>query len=215
MQAQDLFVKICGITNLEDARLAAKVGANAVGFVFHRGSERYIAPEKAREICAKLPGYLTKVGVFVHAERSEVVETARLVGLSAVQLVGDEGPDDLFGFEWSVFKVFRMRPSFEVESLRSYVVDAFLLDAYKAGAYGGTGKTFDWNVALKAKTFGRIILAGGLTPENVGDAVRFVRPYGVDVSSGVEARPGKKDERRVREFVAQARNASLSIGSHE
>lgn len=213
MQAQDLFVKICGITNLEDARLAAKVGANALGFVFHRGSERFVSPETAREICAKLPGHLTKVGVFVHANRSEISETARMVGLSAVQLVGDEGPDDLFGFEWSVLKVFQVRPSFDVEALKPFVVDAFVLDAYKKGAYGGTGKTFDWNVAVRAKAFGRVILAGGLTPENVADAVRFVRPYGVDVSSGVEARPGKKHERLVREFVAQARNASLSIES--
>ncbi|MCU0452183.1 MAG: phosphoribosylanthranilate isomerase [Bacteroidetes bacterium] len=211
MQAQDLFVKICGITNLADAQLAAKVGANAVGFVFHKGSERYIDPERAKSICAALPRHLTKIGVFVHADRPEIAQTAKAVGLSAVQLVGDEGPDDLFGYEWSVFKVFQVRPSFDVESMRNFVVDAFLLDAYKKGAYGGTGKTFDWNLAVKAKSFGRVILAGGLTPENVGDAVRFVRPYGVDVSSGVEARPGKKDERLVREFVAQARNASLSI----
>jgi phosphoribosylanthranilate isomerase len=211
MQAQDLFVKICGITNLADAQLAAKVGANAVGFVFHKGSERYIAPEQARTICRALPSHLSKVGVFVHADRAEVAETARLVGLSAVQLVGDEGPDDLFGYEWSVLKVFQMRPSFDVAVMRNYVVEAFVLDTFKKGAYGGTGRTFDWNLALKAKAFGRIILAGGLNPENVADAVRFVRPYGVDVSSGVEARPGKKDERLVRDFVAQARNASLSI----
>jgi phosphoribosylanthranilate isomerase len=211
MQAQDLFVKICGITNLADAQLAAKVGANAVGFVFHKGSERYVTPEQARTICRALPSHLSKVGVFVHADRTEIAETARLVGLSAVQLVGDEGPDDLFGYEWSVLKVFQMRPSFDVESMRNYVVEAFVLDTFKKGAYGGTGRTFDWNLALRAKAFGRIILAGGLTPENVADAVRFVRPYGVDVSSGVEARPGKKDERLVRDFVAQARNASLSI----
>lgn len=213
MQQQDLFVKICGITNLDDARLAATVGANAIGFVFHKGSERYVAPETARGIALRLPKHLTKVGVFVNAHRKFVEETAREVGLSAVQLVGEEGPDDLFGFEWSVIKVFRMRPSFVVDSLRSYVVDAFLLDAYKEGAYGGTGKTFDWNVAVQAKQFGRIILAGGLTPDNVGDAVRFVRPYGVDVSSGVEARPGKKDPGLVREFLAQARNASMTIDS--
>jgi phosphoribosylanthranilate isomerase len=211
MPAQDLFVKICGITNLADAQLVARVGADAVGFVFHKGSERYVTPEQARSICRALPGHLTKVGVFVHADRTEIAETARLVGLSAVQLVGDESPDDLFGYEWSVLKVFQMRPSFDVESMRSYVVDAFVLDAFKPGVYGGTGKTFDWNLAVKAKAYGRVILAGGLDPDNVGDAVRFVRPYGVDVSSGVESRPGKKDERLVRDFVAQARNASLSL----
>jgi phosphoribosylanthranilate isomerase len=213
MQEQDLFVKICGITSLEDARMAATVGANAIGFVFHKGSERYILPESARAIASRVPSHLTKVGVFVNADRKFISDTARTVGLSAVQLVGDEGPDDLFGFEWSVIKVFRMRPSFDVNSMRPCVVDAFLMVAYKKGAYGGTGKTFDWNMAVQAKQFGRIILAGGLTPDNVAAAVRFVRPYGVDVSSGVEARPGKKDPALVREFLAQARNASLTIDS--
>lgn len=213
MLQQDLFVKICGITNLEDARFAASVGANAVGFVFHKGSDRYVSPDRVRAISDRLPQHLTKVGVFVNADRKTIIETARAAGLSAVQLVGDEGPDDLYGFEWSVIKVFRMRPGADVDSLKPFVVDAILLDAYKEGAYGGTGKTFDWNLALQAKQYGRIILAGGLTPDNVGAAVRFVRPYGVDVSSGVEARPGKKDPGLVREFLAQARNASMIIDS--
>ena len=213
MQQQDLFVKICGMTNLEDARFAASVGANAVGFVFHKGSERYVTPETARSITSRLPQHLTKVGVFVNADRKTIIDTARTAGLSAVQLIGDEGPDDLYGFEWSVIKVFRMRPGADVDSLKPFVVDAILLDAYKEGAYGGTGKTFDWNLAIQAKQYGRIILAGGLTPDNVGAAIRFVRPYGVDVSSGVEARPGKKDPALVREFLAQARNASMIIDS--
>ena len=213
MQRQDLFVKICGITNLEDARFAASVGANAVGFNFYKGSDRYVSADAARTIASRLPSHLTKVGVFVNADRKTIVETARSTGLSAVQLIGDEGPDDLYGFEWSVIKVFRMRPGADIESLKPFVVDAFLLDTYKEGAYGGTGKTFDWNLAVQAKQFGRIILAGGLTPENVGAAIRFVRPYGVDVSSGVEARPGKKDPALVREFLAEARNASMTIDS--
>jgi phosphoribosylanthranilate isomerase len=118
-------------------------------------------------------------------------------------------------YEISVIKAFRVSPDFDVEVMRNYIVDAFLLDAYKGGVFGGTGRTFDWNLALKAKEYGRIILSGGLTPENVEEAVRFVRPYGVDVSSGVEREPGKKDPGKVREFIMRAKSIPLSYHENE
>ncbi|MBI4417427.1 MAG: phosphoribosylanthranilate isomerase [Ignavibacteriales bacterium] len=207
---QDLFVKICGITNLEDAMHAVRCKADAVGFVFYERSERYVAPERAAEIVAQLPDFVSKVGVFVNATQRSVEEIARKVNLSAVQLYGKEGPDDLVGYEASVIKAFNIRPNFDVEVMRNYLVDAFLLDAHSEARYGGSGKTFDWNIAVRAKEYGRIILAGGLTPENIEDAVRFVQPYGVDVSSGVEGKPGKKDPERVRNFIARAKDIPLS-----
>lgn len=212
---QDLFVKICGITNLEDARFAVRCGADAIGFIFHEESPRFISHRKAAEIAQALPERVSKIGVFVNADLKFIHEIARHVNLSAVQLLGEEGPDDLVNFETSVIKVFRVGKNFDVEIMKNYLVDAFLLDTMKAGVFGGTGKTFDWNVALKAKEYGRIILSGGLTPENVEDAVRFVRPYGVDVSSGVEAKPGKKDPAKVRDFIARAKSIPVSYYDDE
>ena len=210
---QDLFVKICGITNLEDAVHAVRCKADAVGFVFYKPSDRYISPEKAAEIVMKLPDFISKVGVFVHADQKYIHDVISRVQLSAVQLYGDEGADDLVSYESSVIKVFRIKPDFDVEVMRNYVVDAFLLDTHSEARYGGTGRTFDWNIAVRAKEYGKIILSGGLTPENIEDAVRFVQPYGVDVSSGVERSPGRKDPDRVRDFIARAKNVPLFYNS--
>jgi len=206
---QDLFVKFCGITNLEDARFAASLGADAVGFIFYPQSERYVDPQKAAEIVARLPEHVSKIGVFVNASKSEILDVVGSVKLSAVQLYGKEGPDDLVNFETSVIKVFRVDPTFDVERMKNYIVDAFLLDTYHAGLYGGSGKTFDWNIAVKAKEYGKIILSGGLNPDNIEAAIRLVQPYGVDVSSGVERAPGKKDREKMRDFISRARNANL------
>lgn len=210
---QDLFVKICGITNLEDAQHAVRCKADAVGFVFYKPSDRYISPEAAARVAMKLPDFISKVGVFVHADQKYIHEVVTKVQLSAVQLYGNEGADDLIGYETSVIKVFRIKPDFDVEVMRNYVVDAFLLDTHSETRYGGTGRTFDWNIAVRAKEYGRIILSGGLTPENVEDAVRFVQPYGVDVSSSVEQSPGKKDPNRVRDFIARAKNVPLAYNT--
>ncbi len=210
---QELFVKICGITNVEDAELAVRCGADALGFNFFTQSPRYIEPEHAATIIAAMPEHVSKIGVFVDAPRSYIRQVIRTARLSAVQLHGNEGPDDLVDYEVSAIKVFRVGPDFDVEAMRNYIVDAFLLDARREGSYGGTGKTFDWNIAVRAKEYGRVILAGGLTPENVEVAVRFVRPYGVDVSSGVEAKPGKKDPEKVRLFIARAKSVALSFQS--
>ena len=212
---QDLFVKICGITNLEDAQHAVRCGADAVGFIFHEESPRFISHNRAADIARSLPDHISKIGVFVNADLKFVRDIVRHVNLSAVQLLGKEAPDDLVNFETSVIKVFRVDRKFDVEVLKNYIVDAFLLDTYKKGMHGGTGRTFDWNVAVQAKEFGRVILSGGLTPENVEDAVRFVRPYGVDVSSGVEVRPGKKDPAKVREFIMRAKSIPVSYTDDE
>jgi phosphoribosylanthranilate isomerase len=207
---QDLFVKICGITNLEDAKFAVQCGADAIGFVFHEDSPRFISHYRAAEIVKSLPEHISKIGVFVNAEKKFVQEIIKHVNLSAVQLLGDAGADDLLGYDTSVIKVFRVYKDFDVATMKNYLVDAFLLDTYKEGSYGGTGKAFDWNIAVRAKEYGRIILSGGLSPENVEDAVRFVRPYGVDVSSGVEGSPGKKDPKKVREFIMRAKSIPVS-----
>ena len=207
---QDLFIKICGITNLEDAKFAVKCGAHAVGFNFYDKSPRCIKPELAAEITKKLPEHISKIGVFVNADRKFIHDVIATAKLSAVQLYGNDGPDDLVDYEVSTIKVFRVKNDFDVEVMQNYIVDAFLLDTHSDKAYGGTGRTFNWNIALKAKEYGRIILSGGLTPENIESAVRFVQPYGVDVCSGVEVRPGKKDPSKIVNFIARAKGIQLS-----
>ncbi|HEY5615174.1 MAG TPA: phosphoribosylanthranilate isomerase [Bacteroidota bacterium] len=207
---QELFIKICGITNLEDAKFAVKCGAHALGFNFYEKSLRFIKPERAAEIIQKLPEHISKIGVFVNADRKYIHEVITRAKLSAVQLHGNEGPDDLVDYEVSAIKVFRVTNDFDVELMRNYIVDAFLLDSHSDTAYGGTGQTFNWNIAVKAKEYGKIILSGGLTPENIEAAVRFVHPYGVDVCSGVEARPGKKDSQKMIGFISRAKNIRLS-----
>lgn len=206
---QELFVKICGITSLKDAEHAVHCGADAIGMIFYENSDRYVTRVRASEIVKRLPEHVSKIGVFVNADRKYVHEIVSSVHLSAVQLYGNDGPDDLINYETSVIKVFRVNDDFDVEVMKNYVVDAFLLDTYRKDRMGGTGKTFDWNIALKAKEYGKIILSGGLTPENVTEAVRFVQPYGVDVSSGVEISPGKKDPGKVKEFIVRAKSVPL------
>ena len=208
---QDLFVKICGITNIDDALYAVRCKADALGFIFYEPSDRYITPERAEEIVARVPDFVSKVGVFVDADLDYIHEVMKTVKLSAVQLYGDEGADDLVGFETSVIKVFRVKPDFDVDVMRNYVVDAFILDTHSEAKMGGTGRSFDWNIALRAKEFGKIILSGGLNPENIAAAVRFVQPYGVDVSSGVELDIGRKDPEKVRDFIARAKGVQLSF----
>ena len=209
MVNQDLFVKICGVTNVEDAQFALECGADAIGLNFYERSPRFVTMDRAQDIVSKLSEHKSKIGVFVNASRKRILEVIKTVNLSAVQLVGQHGPDDLVNFESSVIKVFRVYPGFDVEVLRNYIIDAFLLDTYQDETYGGTGKTFDWNVAIKAKEYGKVILSGGLNPENIEDAVKYVQPYGVDVSSGVELRPGRKDPKKIRDFIARARSVPL------
>lgn len=198
-------VKICGITNLDDALTAVEAGADALGFVFYDKSPRCIAPEKAAAIISALPPFVVTVGLFVNADVDFINTTAHTCLLDKVQLHGDESAEFCALVTRPVVKVFRVRGEACLESMKDYRVSAYLLDAYSPDAYGGTGLTFNWEIAKKAKQFGPIILAGGLTPDNVRQAVDTVGPYAVDVSSGVEAAPGRKDPVKVREFIQNAK----------
>lgn len=203
-------VKICGITNAADARAACDLGAYALGFNFYEKSPRAISPADAWKIRRSLPSSVAAVGVFVNWEPTAVIALANALQLTMVQLHGNESAADvkLCVKRTHVIKAFRVDGRFSLKKLASYrFVQAFLLDGAKTGQYGGTGKTADWSVARKAAESHRIILAGGLTPENVGEAIRAVRPYAVDVASGVESRPGKKDRGKLREFFAEVERA--------
>lgn len=200
-------VKICGITNLEDALLAVEAGADALGFVFFRESPRHIFPEQAAGIIKNLPPFVQTVGLFVNEEPGTVNATADQCGLDLVQLHGDETPEFCRGVKRRVIKAFRVKDLTSLEEMKNYHVAGCLLDAWSPSAYGGTGKTFNWEIAATAAASGDIILAGGLTPENVAEAIQIVRPYAVDVSSGVESSPGKKDGDLIRRFFQRIKES--------
>jgi phosphoribosylanthranilate isomerase len=200
-------IKICGITNREDALAACDAGADALGFNFAEEAKkrnRYIEPDAAREIIAELPPFVTTVAVCVNAPQAELEAYLRFVDF--VQLHGEESAEDCNALAGRVIKAFRVGPGFDLAGMLAYRAAAFLLDAYVEGARGGTGKVFDWSTAVRAKAFERpLILAGGLTPDNVAEAVRLVQPYAVDVAGGVESAPGKKDHELIRRFIRNAR----------
>ncbi|HXQ25668.1 MAG TPA: phosphoribosylanthranilate isomerase [Candidatus Acidoferrales bacterium] len=203
-------VKICGITNWTDARRAIAGGAELLGFNFYEGSPRYITPAKARRIVRRLSKGVSAVGVFVNETEQKMLETARAVGLDQLQLHGDESPAMVARLRRSlpVIKAIRVRKPFRASQLAPFKrASALLLDGFDRHARGGTGKTFDWEIARRAKRYGRIFLAGGLTPENIGDAIRAGKPYAVDVCSGVEARPGKKDPVRLKDLLRAVKGA--------
>jgi phosphoribosylanthranilate isomerase len=200
-------VKICGITNLEDALAAAEAGADALGFVFYEKSLRYIQPEKASDIIKQLPPFINTVGVFVNAREEFIRQTIQLCGLSAVQFHGDEPPAECLKYTpVKSIKAFRVESESILNILPKYNTDAWLLDAFIKGVEGGTGCMFDWDIASKACGFGRpVILAGGLTIDNVQEAIKQVQPFAVDVSSGVEDHPGKKDHAKLKDFISIVR----------
>ncbi len=200
-------IKICGITRGTDALAAAEAGADAVGFIFFRESPRYIDPGAARAIIGKLPPFVTPVGVFVNASRDAVMETLARSGVRCLQFHGEEPPEDTAGFPVPVIKAFRVGEDFDPASIARYDVPACLLDSAVAGKYGGTGTSFDWSKARDAARFGRIILGGGIHPGNAAQAVRSARPYGIDVSSGVESSPGVKDAARITALIHAIRTA--------
>lgn len=203
-------VKICGITNEKDALLACNAGADALGFVFYERSSRYIDPVQAGAIIKRLPPFITTVGVFVNQDYAYVKHVGELTGIDLFQLHGDETPEFCLRFGNSAIKAFSVKDHATITGLSEFKVSAYLLDTFQEGIAGGTGKVFNWNLAGEAKKFGRIILAGGLSPENVKEAVRKVQPYAVDVSSGVESEPGKKDEEKVRAFIHKAKDESFT-----
>ena len=208
-------VKICGITNWADAELALEAGANALGFNFYAPSPRYIPPSHAQMIVSRMPPGVDAVGVFVNAPFAKANEIGLTVDLDVFQLHGDETPEIVaeFSESWPLIKAFRVGPEFRAEQLASFAghTDFFLLDGFSEVARGGTGNSFDWSTALEAKRYGRLFLSGGLTPENVAEAIRQVRPFAVDVCSGVEASPGKKDAARVRDFIRIVQEADKEI----
>lgn len=201
-------IKICGITNLDDALAAAEAGADALGFNFYKKSPRYVEPEKASEIIAQLPPFMMPVGVFVNEHEDRIREIQHKTCIQAIQLHGDESPEFCQRFENRVIKAFQVKDKESLKVMAHYRVGAFLLDSYRDDLRGGTGKVFDWHLAVVAKTFGKIILAGGLTPENVAEAVKLVQPYAVDVAGGVEKEKGLKDHGKVKQFIIEVRRAS-------
>ncbi len=198
-------VKICGITREEDALHAAACGADALGFVFYSKSPRCVEPETARRIIAALPPFVATVGLFVNEEPRRVEEIVRYCGLDVVQLHGDEPPSDCLIPGCRVIKALRVRDASSLRGMEDFPVSALLLDAWVEGEYGGTGERCSWELAADAAARMTVILAGGLNPGNVLTAVRAVKPYGVDVSSGVEASPGVKDPDLVSAFIHNAK----------
>lgn len=198
-------IKICGITNEEDGLAAAKFGADALGFVF-APSPRRISVERAREIIKVLPPLVQTVGVFVNEDPEKVLSTAAACGLDILQFHGDESAAYCSSFDRRVIKAVRLQSRDDLDKLSKYVnvVDALLLDTYVPNKLGGTGITFDWTLAVKARRYGRIILAGGLNPENVAAAISMVKPYAVDASSGLEQSPGAKDHEKMAQFMREA-----------
>lgn len=203
-----LRVKICGITRLEDALCACELGANALGFIFYSKSPRNIAMRDAAAIAQQLPAHVARVGVFVDHSIAEIETHRRAVGLHALQFHGEYSADEMATCSAArLIKVARLHERSSLESLRPFqsLAHGFLLDTYEKNKLGGTGKTFDWQLALAAKSFGRIILAGGLNPANVQAAVRFVQPYAIDINSGVESSPGIKDHHKLRQLFEQVK----------
>lgn len=212
------FVKICGITNREDGLWAVECGATAVGLIFAKESPRRIELETAKSIVSALPrrGGVRRIGVFVNEPVEFVNECIRELGLAYAQLHGEETPDYCRRVEGNVIKAIRVSDHRDVDRLRKYTVSAFLLDTFSPGKRGGTGRTFNWSLAVEAKECGApIILSGGLNPENVVEAIETAAPAGVDASSGVELSPGKKDPEKVRAFVKRAMRAFEKLATAE
>ena len=197
-------VKICGTTSLKDALLAVESGADAVGFIFYKESPRNISQKDVKEIVAQLPPFVESIGVFVNETSDKINRIAEQCRLTAVQLHGDESPAFCRRIKRRVVKAVRVKDAESLKGMSDFDVSGFLLDAYNEESRGGTGRVFDWNLALRAKKQGPVIIAGGLNPYNVYTAIHRVKPYGVDVCSGVEKSPGVKDPEKISEFIKAA-----------
>ena len=194
-------VKICGTTSLKDALLAVESGADAVGFIFYKESPRNISQKDVKEIVAQLPPFVESIGVFVNETSDKINRIAEQCRLTAVQLHGEESPAFCRRIKRRVVKAVRVKDAESLKGMSDFDVSGFLLDAYNEESRGGTGRVFDWNLALRAKKQGPVIIAGGLNPYNVYTAIHRVKPYGVDVCSGVEKSPGVKDPEKISEFI--------------
>jgi len=203
-------IKICGITNKIDAINAAKLNVDMLGFVFCPKSKRYVQPKVARDIVNELPPFIGKVGVFVDEEAEKVAQIAEEASLDMLQFHGEETPEYCNSFKdrYKVIKAFRLKEKKDLKRINNYdVVDLYLLDTYKADSPGGTGQMFDWKMLEGFEFLKPVILSGGLAPANVNDAISEIAPYGVDVSTGVESSPGKKDIDLMKRFVESVRKA--------
>jgi len=199
-------IKICGITNLNDALIAVNLEVDALGFVFYPQSPRFISPDKAKQICREIPPFTLCIGVFVNEKEEDVLNVAKECHLDALQFHGNESPEYCSFFsDYKVIKSFSLKNQSDLATIPHYKVQAILIDAYDPARYGGTGKKADWELARAAKGFGPLILAGGLDETNVCEAIREVDPYAVDVSSGVELLPGVKYPVKLRRFVEMVR----------
>jgi phosphoribosylanthranilate isomerase len=207
-------VKICGITNWPDAKVSVDAGASALGFNFYVPSPRSVSPAAAWEIIRRLPPFVAAIGVFVDWEPAAVSSLAQALRLSGVQLHGKESAADVKSLapRTLVIKAVQVKSGFRPESLKKFsAASAILLDGFRPGLHGGTGATLDWEIAARAGSSAKIILAGGLTPENVAQAIAVARPYAVDVASGVESKPGKKDAHLVRAFMSAVISADALL----
>ncbi len=209
-----IYIKVCGITNFQDALALAESGVNALGFIFYPKSKRYIPPEKANEIIKELPPFASTVGVFVNEKMEDVIDVIRRCPVDVLQFHGDESPEYCSQFNKRVIKAFRIKGDFSFDIFEGYSINAFLLDSYSESEYGGTGEVFDWDFAVLARKFGKIILAGGLNPLNIEDALIKVHPYGIDMSSCVEIEPGKKDINKVKEIVKICKHFEPGIDNY-
>ncbi|ADL13370.1 phosphoribosylanthranilate isomerase [Acetohalobium arabaticum] len=198
-------IKVCGITNLDDARQAVRLGVDSIGFIF-ANSPRQVTAEQVHQIINKLPPFINLTGVFVDEDIEEVQKTADYCGLDTLQLHGTETPEYCKQLKaWKVIKAFRVREKLEPKRMAAYEIAGYLLDTYQPKRLGGTGKTFNWDLAVEAEEVGPIILAGGLNPDNITTAVKKVEPYGVDINSGVESSPGQKDQQKLKRVVNNIR----------
>ncbi len=204
-----MLVKICGITEVEDALAAIEFGADLLGFNFYRKSPRYVSPEKLEKILDEIPPAIGKVGVFVNEAETVVQDYSSLFGLDFLQFHGDELPSYCAQFATPYWKAFRLKDAKSLEMMKKYACEHYVVDAFQPDVFGGTGKVADWNLAAEAKKFGKILLAGGLTPENVAEGIFKVQPDGVDVASGVESSPGRKDIAKLERFITNAKEAIL------
>jgi phosphoribosylanthranilate isomerase len=204
-------IKICGITNIEDALKAAELGAHAVGFIFSEGPRR-VDPEMVRSISSALPPFISKVGVFVNEETEVIEHQARLCRLDVVQILASDDLDDHHSYSLPTIRTFRVANIDILTAIGQSNATYFLLDTLDPRQNGGSGRTFDWNIAKEATKLGRVILAGGLNHHNIAEALDVVRPYAVDVSSGVEKSPGIKDHEKMRLFIKEVQAWDNRIG---